>query len=69
MSEDNDFWDTDPRQRGQGSLAFIAFMGWLICLPFDLCASLRRSTKRDPLGEDSGADWGCEHLYHGDVSK
>jgi len=62
----------DDATPGQSGLAFIAFataIAWLLCLPFDLCASFRRSTKRDPLGEDSGADWGCEHLYHGDVSK
>jgi len=69
VSEDNDFWDTDPRQRGQSSLAFIAFMGWLICLPFDLCASLRRGAHGDDGSEHSSALEGAWVSHHGDVSK
>lgn len=55
----------DDATPGQSGLAFIAFataIAWLICLPFDLCASLRRGTHGDD--GDHGADWGCEHLHN-----
>jgi len=61
--------DTDPIERGAGFLAIISAIVWLICLPFDLCASLRRSAHGDDGSEHSGALEGAWVSHNGDVSK
>lgn len=58
-------WDAslDDPPRGKSSLAFIGFAAWLLCLPFDLCARLRRGAEGDDGCE--GADWGLETSHNG----
>lgn len=65
-------WDAsiDDPTPGQSGLAFIAMLtgiAWLICLPFDLYARLteRERAGGDTLGQDTGADWGSEHIHSG----
>ena len=62
----------DDATPGQSGLAFIAFataIAWLLCLPFDLCASFRRSTRSNTNREEADVYGAVEgfHNHSGEV--